>query len=204
MVDVPYKFVGGKSAKAQEVNANFNYLISQINNLTTMISSLEATVTDLQNSKANLNGSAGEQFSVARAEGAYMNEQAVPYSQLSEMLETTKPFFTGFTLTTFSTSMGQWGLTMGAGTCWDSTGNYIIKNQNNVSQSFQGQITMPGLEYDVWVVSNINDTSNVRIAVGVTDTPVIGTGDIYKLIARVQTSSSTGFGTITYVNGRIE
>lgn len=203
MVDVPYKFVGGKSAKAQEVNANFNYLISQINNLTTIISSLEATVTDLQNNKANLNGSTGEQFSVARAEGAYMSEQAVPYSQLSEMLETIKPFFTGFTLSTFSTTKGQWGLVMGAGTCWDSTGNYIIKNSDNISQSFDGQVTMPGMTYKIWVMSNTNNPSNISIHIGTGDTPVIGTGDIFKLIARVQTSSS-GFGTITYVNGRIE
>lgn len=200
--NVPYVFIGGKSAKAQEVNANFNYIMNLINNLTTVIAGLNASITQLQEEKADLNGNSNVPFSVAKADDAYMSERAVPYSQVSEMLFAVKNLYKGFSISTYSTTQGNWGLTVGIGTCWDSLGKYIIDNQTNISQSFDGQITMSGTTYKIWVIASPISLSNIRISVGLGEKPTLLGDEVYKLIARINTSSS-GFGTVTYVDGRI-
>lgn len=196
----PYKFKGGTSAKAQEVNANFDYTGNYIEGIETVQAGMLSSIDNIEQDKADINGSSEERFSVAPATEDY---NAVPLIQLNDFLYIIKDIIRGFALSKYATTQGNWGLTMGTGACFDSTENYLIKSLSNVSQSFDGQITMPGLTYKIAVVADINNPNNVSIAVYSGSSPSISLNQIYRHIANVRTSDE-GFGTITPVtNGGI-
>ena len=196
----PYKFKGGTSAKAQEVNANFDYTGNYIEGIETVQAGILSSIDNIEQDKADINGSSQEKFNVAPATEDY---NAVPLIQLNDFLYIIKGIIRGFTLSKYATTQGNWGLTMGTGACFDTTENYLIKNLSNISQSFDGQITMPGTTYKIAVVADVDTPTNVSIAVYLGSSPSISLGQIYRQIARVTTNGS-GFDTITYVDGRIE
>lgn len=195
----PYKFKGGTSAKAQEVNANFNSVGQYFEGIENIQSNMLNSINNLEQDKADIHGSSQEQFNVAPA---ISNYNAVPLIQLNDFLYIIKGIIRGFTLSVYTTTRGNWGLTMAPGACFDSTENYLIKNVGNVNSSFDGQITMPGATYKIAVIADTNNSNSTSIAVYSGTSPTISLTQIYRQIAIV-TTSSTGFGTITYVNGRI-
>ena len=196
----PYKFKGGTSAKAQEVNANFDYTGNYIEGIETVQAGMLSSIDNIEQDKADINGNSQEKFNVAPATEDY---NAVPLIQLNDFLYIIKGIIRGFSLSKYATTQGNWGLTMSTGACFDTTENYLIKSLSNISQSFDGQITMPGLVYKIGVVADINNPSNVSIAVYSGSSPSISLGQIYRQIASVATGDE-GFETITYVDGRIE
>ena len=197
----PYKFKGGTSAKAQEVNANFDYVGDYLEGIETVQVGLEGEINSLDENKAEKQGSSNVQFNVAPA---ISDNNAVPLSQLNDFLYIIKGMYRGFTLTKYQTSPSgkDWGLIIAPGAGFDSTENYLIKNLASISKSFEGQITMPGTTYHVWVTATTTEPTNVDLVVGLGSSPSIGTGGIYKRIANI-TTGSEGFGTITYADGRV-
>lgn len=146
---IPYKFKGGTSAKAQEVNANFNQVKIFCDDIETSVASNSEDVVVLQNSKASKNGSNQEKFAVATP-ATTENYNAVNVQYINDnIMSMLKYGVFGLRITIG----GNTSLVLSQGACYDS--NYVtpIINTNMLANLFGVGISA-NKTYDVYVCRN--------------------------------------------------
>ena len=190
----PYKFKGGTSAKAQEVNANFDYVGDYLEGIETVQVGLEGEINDLDQTKANLHGSEQNVFNVAPATST---NNAVPLGQLNDFLYIIKNIARGLNVITYP---GSFDVTLTSGACFDSTENYLIKNLSSLSKTYTMVTT--GEVVNVWIVADKNNPTETSLELGTGGSPSIGTNNIFRQIAYI-TTNETGFDYVTYTVGRV-
>ena len=72
--EIPYTFIAGTKAKANEVNGNFTSIKQFVDQLESNLATAELDINNLETNKADINGSQNEVFQVADAEN---NKDAV-------------------------------------------------------------------------------------------------------------------------------
>lgn len=126
---IPYTFVAGTKAKAAEVNADFQAVATEVNAQGNIIASVQATVTNLQNNKAEVNGNSSNRFSVASPINSY---DAVNKIYLTDL---TKYLLVGLQLR--KDDDDYIGCTKGA--TFDKTYSKILKFDDDVSKQNTNQ-----------------------------------------------------------------
>ena len=184
---LPYGFVGGTAAKAQEVNANFQQTKKYIEDLETTYANYGSLISNLQNSKANINGSSGQVFNVATPTDSY---HAVPKYYMQNYYQWLNYLIAGMHMTIIDND----SFSVGIGGCGDSTGNYIIKNNATTTVNCSG--LSANTTYSVWVWANTSDAeptvNNVTLH-GENQTPSIISGKVMRRIGYITTDSNAHF-----------
>lgn len=93
---IPYTFKAGMEAIANEVNANFNAIISYLNELQSKFADNDNVIANLPNTYANINGSYNEQFNV---KDATLDTHAINKRQLDKYTSTMILYIYGLKLT---------------------------------------------------------------------------------------------------------
>lgn len=179
--NVPYTFRGGEAAKAQEVNANFQQSVNNVNNLQMSINNIQASLDEGLINKANVNGDSNQPFEVAPATKP---TDAVQYNQFLQFQEIFKMNISGFNCRIG----GPLNIIVSAGGCYDSTYNYPIVSKTNLSEFID---TMDSNStYFVAAVATIENPYGVSIVVYKNSISLMD-NQVYRDIARF-TSTAEG------------
>lgn len=144
----PYTFTAGTKARANEVNADFDTLYSQVNVNIADIAQNKLDIEDLESTKAEINGNATQRFSVA---DAVNNSDAVNKQTLKKAINNSIDFIYGYTITKDSNSPTN-TILVSAGSCYDSTKNVVLAS--TVSQSKQNSSQGANTTYYVYVIGD--------------------------------------------------
>ena len=126
-LQIPYTFIAGTKAKANEVNANFLAIKQSIDLIETNQTEQGNDIASLLAGKADLNGNQEELFRVADAEGDY---DAVNKKSVEELTYNSRGLFWGLELT----KIGDDTISVSPGGCYDSTYEYMIKSDITLSK----------------------------------------------------------------------
>lgn len=121
-LQIPYTFIAGTKAKANEVNANFLAIKNLVDTIEVTQTEQGNDITALLAQKADLNGNQGELFRVADAESDY---DAINKATLEELTYNTRALFWGLELT----RIGDDTISVSPGGTYDSTFEYMIKSE---------------------------------------------------------------------------
>lgn len=189
VLEIPYSFVPGTKAKANEVNANFNAVKVFADTNETNIATNQADIQNLENNKADLNGNISNRFQVANPTGEY---DAVNKQYFMDNIANTLDYIGGFKLTI----QGNTSISASAGSCWDSTYEYMItsstaltKDQSNLGQN---------ATYYVYVCADKEGGSNELVFSLSNATPELPSGyDYFRMLGSFTTDSSGHISTVT-------
>lgn len=188
---IPYTFVAGTKAKANEVNANLRTLVTEINSQENQLVQVQSDIENLETTKASLNGNSSQRFSVANPVNSF---DSVNKQTLSKSISNSVNFIDGYgihkaTNTTFIVD---------AGTCYDSTSSVILNK--TVSSSKEISPISASTTYNVFVVGD--DTgSYVDIIYSTTsvDPPLPSGYTKYRLIGTVTTNSNNQISLVSSI-----
>ena len=187
---LPYIFTGGTSAKAQEVNANFQQVKRFVDKLEEQQSNYSELIADLQNNKAELNGSSSNVFNVASPTG---DNNAVNKAYLDQQMSIFKPVIIGLKVT----KIGNQSFTIGIGSCFDS--NYLHPIINRVVYSSYSYPFDASTTYNIYVTARVSDSMdfNCVFTTGANTPTLIYEDTIYRKIGTLTTDASAYIDTIT-------
>lgn len=189
----PFTFVANTYAKASEVNANFDTVYSQVN---TNISSIAQNATDidnLENNKANINGSTAQRFAVA---DAVSNGDAINKQTLFKSIGNSLDYISGLVITKDSGSPNN-TIIVSEGSCYDSTKTVVLNKTNSSTKTNDNQVA--NATYYVYVVGN-STGSQVDILISESSVePGLPIGySIYRQIGYYKTNSNNNINSISY------
>lgn len=161
---IPYTFVAGTKAKAAEVNADFQAVATEVNAQGNIITSVQATVTNLQNNKAEVNGNSSNRFSVATPINSY---DAVNKIYLTDL---TKYLLVGLQLK--KDDDDYIGCTKGA--TYDKTYSKILKFNADVSKQNTNQTA--NATYYVYIEGSADGTTTDLLISLSSDNPALDSG----------------------------
>lgn len=191
-IDIPYTFVPGTKAKANEVNSNFNAFKTFVDQNEVNIAQNSLDIQNLQDTKAELNGAIEQTFQVANPTNNY---DAVNKQWFLANTANSKDTISGFQLTKQSNT----SVSATAGSAWDSTYEYMITSGSSLTedQSNLGQ----NATYYVYVCAD-KETSNVELIFSLSNaTPELPSGyDYYRLLGNFKTDSNGNISTVTSVS----
>lgn len=124
--DIPYTFIAGQKAKANEVNQNFLGVKQFIDILEQQSATNELDIATLESNKASINGNSGYRFQVA---DAINSMDAVNLNTLDNLTANSKYFIGGFDLAKQSTK----SIRATAGSCYDSTLEEMITSTGTLT-----------------------------------------------------------------------
>lgn len=185
---LPYTFVGGTAAKAQEVNANLQQVKKYIEDLETTYANYGSLISNLQNNKANVNGSSSQVFNVATPTETY---HAVPKYYMQNYYQWLNYLIAGMHITVVDND----SFSIGLGGCGDSTGNYIIKNTSTWTTGNYVNLSA-NTTYSVWVWANTTGDEHPMNDVwlqGEHNTPSIISGKVMRRIGYITTDGNAHF-----------
>lgn len=162
----PYTFVAGTKAKASEVNADFDTLYTEVNSLDTSITQIEADVETLDTTKANINGSTSNRFSVANPVNSY---DAVNKQYLFNSIGNSLPYINGLGIAIDSTDT----IHVDAGSCYDSELTTLMVLSTSVSKQNTEQSV--NTTYYVYLIATDGGTTDVLISTS-SNNPALPTG----------------------------
>lgn len=176
---IPYKFVGGTSAKAQEVNANFQQVKEFVDNLETNQNSLEASVTNMDANKADRQGTSALTFQVANPVNSF---DAVNKQYLDNQLSIISTIIFGLE----PIQSGDNAFYLKPGGCYDSNYIYPMVSRVNINGSTLGQSLGAGTYY-IWVLASTTNPNITDIALTNSRNvaPSISVDDITTVYRRV-------------------
>ena len=186
---IPYKFKGGTSAKAQEVNANFEQVRTFCNNLETAVASDELSIAELQNGKANINGDMQQLFKVATPNNTSTdNDKAVNVRYVNDNVISVLKYGI-FGLKMYIS--GENSIAMAPGACYDSTYQYPIVSPISTNTTFSVGITA-STTYDIYIVMRLSTNSPYLELCVENSTPSLVYDDIvYRKLGKVSTDADT-------------
>lgn len=140
----PYTFTAGTKARASEVNANFDALYTEVNSLESKIIDYESQIQELQNTKADINGSYLNRFAVANP---ITNYDAVNKQYLQNATANSITYINGLGIT----KVGDATISVDAGSCYDSTDTQLLVLENSLEK--QNQTQAASSIYYVYILS---------------------------------------------------
>ena len=152
-LSIPYSFTAGTTAKSQEVNANFNAVQTEVNSMELDVATAQTNITTLQNGKASVNGNASNTFSVADPINAPDAVNKRYFSYFAQYL------LSGLNITKADDEY----ISCSAGACFDSTGNTLLRFDEDVSTSEYQQysIQLATLQEEYEGLKLINNTKSI-------------------------------------------
>lgn len=180
--EIPYTFIAGTKAKANEVNGNFTSIKQFVDQLESNLATAELDINNLETNKADINGSQNEVFQVADAEN---NKDAVNLETLRAQTANSLDAIRGFipfmsNATTISCT---------AGDCWDSTYKQMISS--STALSLQDTALAANTTYYIYVCYD-KETSSCKLAFSTnSNTPTLPAGyDYFRKVGSFTTNSS--------------
>lgn len=182
-INIPYTFVAGTKAKANEVNDNFQTVEEFVDALETDVNSMVDTVSELQTGKADINGASDERFAMADAVSSY---DGVNLRTLKDLTANTKDSVTGFVVAKQSNT----SIMASAGACWDTTYAKMIASETSLTKEVTG--LSANATYYIYVVMDAT-TEAVSLSVSTSSVnPEVTTGIYYRRLA-VMTTDGDGY-----------
>lgn len=172
---IPYAFTGGLSAKAQEVNVNFDQIRKFGESVITNFANNSIEIQKLQSGKANLNGNEGIVFNVAQA---IEDHHAVPLYQLQNLILPMKYIIGGLTIE----KTGNTSIAVEPGACYDSTATYPMQLDSSKPYALSSYTNKT---FEVYVIGNpvANPNKITRIRPVIEGTmPDLQVGEVYRKI----------------------
>lgn len=185
---IPNTFIAGTKAKANEVNENFTSAKQFMDNLETEQATNTADILQLEQNKADLNGSFEQRFQVADATNSF---DAINKQTLLNLVKNTQEVIKGFVLSKFNNNT----VSATAGSCYDSTFVYMITSATSLSktQSNLGN----NAKYYVYVCAD-KDTGSCELVISLSNTtPELPAG--YEYFRQLGYFTTDGSGNISQV-----
>lgn len=157
---IPNTFVAGTKAKANEVNENFTSAKQFMDNLETEQATNTADILQLEQNKADLNGSFEQRFQVADATNSF---DAINKQTLLNLVKNTQEVIKGFVLSKFNDTT----VSATAGSCYDSTFEYMITSATSLSKAQENLGN--DAKYYVYVCAD-KDTGNCELVISLSNT----------------------------------
>lgn len=126
VMDIPYNFVGGNTAKAKEVNENFNAVKQYVNNIEVNLAEAEQTIFNMRDTKANINGSPNQPFEVATG---LKDNSAVNNKDLLAKIDPTLETIRGLKLT----KVADTTISLSEGSCYDIQLTHILLSKQTLN-----------------------------------------------------------------------
>lgn len=187
---IPYTFTGGKSAKAQEVNANFQQVKVKFDELETMVASYSAQVGQFPTTYASLNGSSANKFNVANPTSGY---NAVNLDYMNNTINWLRYIISGLHMTIVDGD----SFSIGLGGCYDSTGNYVILNNTIWTSGNYGTTLGANATYNVFIIAKKAVPGMIyRVALTTSSTPTLGDDEICRKIGTISTDTNKHFSSV--------
>lgn len=186
---IPYTFIAGTKAKAEEVNANFKAVQKSVDANEKAIANVENEV----ETKANISGDINNPFKVANATNTY---EAVNLGQVNSITSIFKSLIEGFNFTAVETL-----IMITEGRCYDSLGKTII----DAGSSSLNVGTYPfGTEYYIYVVNTGAGTlSSFEISTDSSNPGLPGTSTVYRKIGKFKKATDDTFEYVSMIGTRI-
>ena len=194
--EIPYIFIAGTKAKANEVNGNFTSIKQFVDQLESNQATNELNISSLESNKADINGSQYEVFQVANAEN---NKDAVNLETLKDQTVNTLDTIRGF----IASKSNSTTISCTAGDCWDST--YVQMISSPTALSLQDTTLADNSTYYIYVCYD-KETSTCKLAFSTnSSTPTLPAGyDYFRRVGSFTTNSSGNIDTVTpYTGGGI-
>lgn len=187
-LEIPYTFIAGTKAKANEVNANFLAIKNMVDTLEVTQTEQGNDITALLAQKADLNGNQGELFRVADAESDY---DAVNKKSVEELTYNSRGLFWGLELT----KVGDDTISVSPGGCYDSTYEYMIKNEITITRQQSG--LGADTTYYVYICAQENEENVVVFSLSGT-TPEVPVGySYYRRLGYFETNDEGNIEEVT-------
>ena len=123
----PYTFQAGTKARASEVNQDFDILYSEVNRIGTEVINTDIDIQNLAESKADINGSAGQVFKMADAVDSY---DGINKNVLENSIANIKDYIRGFIISKDTDT----SIIVSSGSCYDSTFTVVINSTGNITK----------------------------------------------------------------------
>lgn len=194
----PYTFTAGTKARANEVNANFDTLYSQVNLNISDILTNSNEIDNLENNKAEVNGSSTQRFAVADATSS---SDAINKQTLEKAITPLFGYINGLEITKDSGSPND-TIIVDIGSCYDSTSSKVLVLDASVSKQNANQGA--NTTYYVYIIgTSTGNTTDILISS--TDVePTLPTGyTLYRLIGNYTTNSDSNINIITCLSNSI-
>lgn len=189
----PFTFVANTYAKASEVNADFDVVYSQVNTNISAIAQNANDIDNLENTKANINGSTSNVFKVA---DAIADGDAINKRVLMKSIGNTVDYIGGLTITKDSGSPED-TIIVSAGSAYDSTHTIVLSLGNSLSKQNLNQAA--NTTYYVYIIGN---STGSLIDISIDDSsvePPLPTGySLYRQIGYYTTNSDNEIDSIGY------
>lgn len=187
----PYTFTAGTKARANEVNADFDTLYSQVNINITDIAQNKLDIEDLESTKAEINGNATQRFSVA---DAVNSSDAVNQKTLKKAINNSINFIYGYTITKDTNSPNN-TILVSAGSCYDSTKSVVLASE--VVQSKQNASQSASTTYYVYVIGDDSGNQIDILISTLSVTPNLPSGyTLFRQIGKYTTDTNGVISTI--------
>ena len=189
----PFTFVANTHAKSSEVNANFDTVYSQVNSNISAIAQNAVDIENLENNKADINGSSAQRFAVA---DAITDGDAINKRSLRNAIGNSIDYISGFTITKDSGSPED-TIIVSAGSCYDSTKTVVLNKTNSSTKTNDNQAA--NATYYIYVIGN-STGSSIDISISTESiTPSLPTGySLYRQIGKYTTNSDNSIDIINY------
>jgi hypothetical protein len=185
---IPNTFIAGTKAKSGEVNENFTSLKLFVDTLETNQATNTTDILQLEENKADLNGSNEQRFQVADATNSF---DAINKQTLLNLVSNTQEVIKGFVLSKFNNTT----VSATAGSCYDSTFVYMIKSDTSLSKA---QTNLgKNAKYYVYVCAD-KDNGNCKLVISLSNgTPELPAG--FEYFRRLGYFTTNGSGNISQV-----
>jgi hypothetical protein len=144
----PFTFTANTYAKSSEVNANFDTVYSQVNTNISQIAQNAIDIDNLENNKADINGSTSQRFAVA---DAVSNGDAINKQTLFKSIGNSIDIISGLVITKDSGSPED-TIIVSAGSCYDSTKTTVLSLSNSLSK--QNLTQAANATYYVYIIGS--------------------------------------------------
>lgn len=189
VLDIPYSFIPGTKAKANEVNSNFLAVKTFVDTNEANIATNQSDIQNLENNKADLNGNISNRFQVADPTGNY---DAVNKQYFKANIANSLDYIGGFKLTKQSDT----SISASGGSCWDSTYEYMITSDSALTkdQSNLGN----NATYYVYVCADKETTNNELVFSLSNSTPELPAGfEYFRLLGSFTTDDNGHIDSVT-------
>lgn len=188
----PFTFTANTYAKSSEVNANFDIVYSQVNSNISAIAQNATDIDNLENNKADINGSTSQRFAVA---DAVTNGDAINKQTLFKAIGNTIDYVSGLAISKDSGSPED-TIIVSPGSAYDSTKSIVLSLANSLSKQNTNQAA--NATYYVYIIGNsTGNQTDILISINST-VPTLPTGySLYRQIGYYTTDSSNHIYTIT-------
>lgn len=182
----PFTFTANTYAKASEVNADFDIVYSQVNANISAIATNATDIDNLENSKADINGSSSQRFAVA---DPVTNGDAVNKQTLMKAIGNSIDYINGLIITKDSGNPDN-TIIVSKGSCYDSTKAVVLSLDSATSKQNlnQGANTI----YYVYIIGNSTGSLTDILISSESVTPSLPTGYTkYRKIGSYSTNSDS-------------